>query len=211
MRSGKASFGVCAGFVAVLTYFARTRVRSILCGLESCGMARGSTPSKTQTKTQVLAGVIRRCAAMGFSVSMIAETVGVSERTLQKNKAYRKALQEGRAEGRQQIAAKLYSLAMRGNVPALIFLSKQLLGFSDRVTHEQTVEVVEEVVLAGEEANRQITAVPVSVFEKQCTGDSVHRGPGGGQDVDRSLPDSQASGPDAGGVSGMCPDVPDVA
>jgi hypothetical protein len=166
--------------------------------------------SKSQTRTQVLAGVIRRCAAMGFSVSMIAETVGVSERTLQKNRAYRKALQEGRAEGRQQIAAKLYSLAMRGNVPALIFLSKQLLGFSDRVMHEQTVEVIEEVVLAGEEANRQITAVPVSVFEKQCTGERVHRGPGGGKDVDRSLPDGQASGPDAGSVPGMCPNVSDA-
>jgi hypothetical protein len=66
------------------------------------------------------------------------------------------------------------------------------------------------VVLAGEEANRQITAVPVSVFEKQCTGDSVHRGPGGWQDVDRSLPDGQAGSPDAGSVPGLCSDVQDV-
>jgi hypothetical protein len=65
--------------------------------------------------------------------------------------------QQKEAEGKELLRFKLYDLAMSGNLTACIWLSKQYLGFSDRI--EQTVNVpVLKITAMNDEEVKQINS-----------------------------------------------------
>lgn len=91
---------------------------------------------------------IEKLAGRGFRLDDIAIACDISPSTLKKwrelpevNRAYRK----GRIEATSEVAAKLYDLAIAGDVPSCIFWLKAQAGWSDRPQAEATAQA--EVVI----------------------------------------------------------------
>lgn len=91
---------------------------------------------------------IERLAGQGFRLEDIAIACDVSTSTLQKWKeqpAIATAYRKGRIEATSNVAERLYSLAMSGDVAACIFWLKAQAGWSDRPQPEATAQA--EVVI----------------------------------------------------------------
>lgn len=83
---------------------------------------------------------VRMLASIACTAAEIGAVLGVSRDTIERN--YREVLNEGIDKCRASIRRKLYALAMQGNLGALIWLSKQYLGFRDQVDmRQQSVSV----------------------------------------------------------------------
>lgn len=65
--------------------------------------------------------------------------------------------QQKEAEGKELLRLKLYDLAMSGNLTACIWLSKQYLGFSDKIEQTVTVPVLKITAMNPDE-EKQITS-----------------------------------------------------
>ena len=96
---------------------------------------------KTPAETDI--AKIERLAGQGFRLEDIAIACDVSVSTLQKWKelpevatAYRK----GRIEATSNIAERLYTLALGGDVASCIFWLKAQAGWSDRPQPEATAQ-----------------------------------------------------------------------
>ena len=74
-------------------------------------------------------------AAINCSYDEAAAVLDCDPRTIQRN--YAAVFKKGREKGRMSLKRKMWQTAMGGNVTMQIFLSKQLLGYSDK--QEQTV------------------------------------------------------------------------
>lgn len=80
-----------------------------------------------------------RLARINCTVAEIAAVCGVSRDTIT-NRFYA-ALEKGRECGKSSLKRKMWKIAMDGNVAMCIWLSKQMLGYTDK----------QEVVLTDEE------------------------------------------------------------
>lgn len=75
---------------------------------------------------------VRKLALINCSYSEIALIVGCEESIL--HKRFSSVIEEGRAHGKSSLKRKMWQVAMdQGNVSMLIFLSKQMLGYADKV------------------------------------------------------------------------------
>ena len=81
---------------------------------------------------------MKKYASQGMTLKQIAESMGVSDRTLKNRKAEDEELQnawlEGRAKGIQVVVNALFRKAKEGNVVAQIFYLKNMAGWQDKVT-----------------------------------------------------------------------------
>lgn len=82
--------------------------------------------------------LVKKYASQGMTLKQIAESLGVSDRTLKSRKAEDEELQnawlEGRAKGIQVVVNALFKKAKEGNVVAQIFYLKNMAGWQDKVT-----------------------------------------------------------------------------
>jgi len=66
----------------------------------------------------------------------IAEVIGVSTRTLQRDKEFCRVYKKGMDQGKMSLRRLQYKAAENGNVTMLIWLGKQYLGQSDKIQME---------------------------------------------------------------------------
>lgn len=70
-------------------------------------------------------------AGCGCTVEEIAAKLGCNASTLYRN--FARHIEKGRETGRASLRGKQFEVAMRGNVPMLIWLGKQMLGQAEKV------------------------------------------------------------------------------
>ena len=81
---------------------------------------------------------VRKLAAINCSLEEIGSIVGCSVDTL--GRRFAEVIKEGRNHGRTSLKRKMYETAMGGNITMMIWLSKQMLGYTDKVEEKMTVK-----------------------------------------------------------------------
>jgi hypothetical protein len=79
---------------------------------------------------------IRRLAMINCSYAEIAAVVGCDQSLL--TKRFSQVLKDGREQGRSSLKRMMWEAAQKGNISMMIFLSKQMLGYSDKLTQQVT-------------------------------------------------------------------------
>jgi hypothetical protein len=86
-----------------------------------------SHPPKTNTQLEQ----IETLASIGCTLREIASVVGLSQRVLnrrEKSEGFFEAIERGRDAGKASLRRMQWQAAQKGNVTALIWLGKQMLG-----------------------------------------------------------------------------------
>jgi hypothetical protein len=105
--------------------------RALLAQLPPSGTLAGYAGTAGPDKTSISLDLVENLAAIGCTLDDIAGFVGVSKRTLQRRaqeEPFCEALSRGHALGRVSLRRAQWNSAHAGNVQALIWLGKQLLG-----------------------------------------------------------------------------------
>lgn len=76
--------------------------------------------------------VLEELAYIQCTYREIANLMGIHEDTLFKNKYYSSLIEKGRERGKTSLRRAMFKSALGGNVVMQIWLSKQLLGHSDK-------------------------------------------------------------------------------
>src|SRR5579864_4716099 len=95
---------------------------------------------------------LEKLAGMQCTNEEIAAFFGVSTRTIVRRcrvQSFRDSIEQGRAKGRVSVRRSLFKLSNAGNVAAAIFLSKNLLGYTDVVNTEHTGVAGGPIQIAG--------------------------------------------------------------
>lgn len=79
---------------------------------------------------------VRRLAMINCSNAEIASVVGCSTDTIERR--FAAVIKEGREQGRSSLKRMMWEAAQKGNISMMIFLSKQMLGYSDKLTQQVT-------------------------------------------------------------------------
>ena len=79
---------------------------------------------------------IEKLAAINCSFSEIAAVTGVNVSTITRRFAH--VIEKGREIGKSSLKRKMWEIAMKGNVGMCIWLSKQMLGYTDK--NEKAIE-----------------------------------------------------------------------
>ena len=87
-------------------------------------------------KLQVDSDIVEKLAGIGCPTSEIAAIVGCSVDTLDRN--FAEVMSKGRENIKTRLRKKQIDTAMSGNVVMLIWLGKQMLGQTDKVSNELT-------------------------------------------------------------------------
>jgi hypothetical protein len=75
---------------------------------------------------------IKTLAMINCSYAEIAAVVGVNESPL--TRRYAQVIKEGREQGKSSLKREMWRAAIdKGNITMMIFLSKNMLGYSDKV------------------------------------------------------------------------------
>ena len=74
---------------------------------------------------------LEELAAINCSVDEISAVIGIDRRTIQRR--YAAALQTGRERGKASLKRMMWKAAVGGNITMMIWLSKQMLGYTDKV------------------------------------------------------------------------------
>jgi hypothetical protein len=105
--------------------------RALLAQLPGGGTFAGYAGTPGPDKTALSFDLVENLSAIGCTLEEIGEVLGVTKRTLQRRKkdeTFREALHRGRARGRVSLRRAQWRSAEAGNVKALIWLGKQMLG-----------------------------------------------------------------------------------
>ena len=84
---------------------------------------------------------LEKLCGMQCTAEEVAAFFGVSTRTIERRrqvKRFREVIDRAKAKGRVSIRRNLFRLAGAGNIAAVIFLAKNLLGYRDVVNTEHT-------------------------------------------------------------------------
>jgi alpha-D-ribose 1-methylphosphonate 5-triphosphate diphosphatase PhnM len=124
----------------------------------------GGRPPKLIVDAALLAKV-EQLAASGLSQGTIAIALDVDEDTITRTKkrsaAFADAIKRGRAKGEANLAARMYQLAMRGNVTALIWMEKSRHGRSEKIRHENENHNADLSDLTDEQLERLAAGEPL--------------------------------------------------
>lgn len=92
-------------------------------------------------KVKIDVGELEKLATLQCTEDEIALYLGISVRTLQRRLQIAKfhdVVASGRAKGRISVRRHLFRMAAAGNIAAVIFLAKNILGYRDVVNTEHT-------------------------------------------------------------------------
>lgn len=123
-------------------------------------MARPLGVPKIQLEEQV-----EKLAMINCSWVEIAAVIGLSEKTCRRR--FDQAYKNGLGKGRSSLKRKMYEVAMKGNATMMIWLSKNMLGYADKVetkTDEGTTQprvVIFETSLGSSSARDNSEAKPL--------------------------------------------------
>jgi hypothetical protein len=81
---------------------------------------------------------VRALAAINCTMVEIASVVGCSVDTLEKR--FADIIKEGRATGRSSLRRYMWEAVQKGNITMMIWLSKNMLGYGERVINETSTE-----------------------------------------------------------------------
>lgn len=98
-------------------------------------------------KLEIDEETVKKLAALNCSMEEIGHVVGCSVDTLERR--FADIIKEGRSHGKVSLKRKMFDTAISGNVTMMIWLSKNLLGYSDKTeqvnyTKEDTAKLKEE-------------------------------------------------------------------
>lgn len=99
-------------------------------------------------RKQIDESQVESLAAINCSVEEIASVVKCDRRTLQRR--FAAAIETGRNRGKSSLKRKMWETAMGGNVTMMIWLSKQMLGYTDKVEAKAEVKEQSEVTYVSE-------------------------------------------------------------
>lgn len=109
------------------------RKRTQPAGLTKAGKPRQRAPGAGKPKVELDEATIVSLGGIGCTNEEIALILGCSSDTLVRN--YAECLQKSRATMKMSLRRKQFELAISGNLGALIWLGKNLLGQTDRMEH----------------------------------------------------------------------------
>ena len=92
-------------------------------------------------KTEIDLVELGKLCAMQCTDEEVAAFFDVSTKTIQRRRQsprFREIMERGRAKGRVSVRRNLFRLAAAGNIAAVIFLSKNLLGYKDVIANEHS-------------------------------------------------------------------------
>lgn len=101
-------------------------------------MSRGEGGGRP--KKQVSEQLVETLASYNCSLAEIAAACNVDISTIQRRFAH--AVEKGRENGKTSLKRKMYETAMNGNVVMMIWLSKQMLGYTDKVEQRNDTNLV---------------------------------------------------------------------
>lgn len=102
---------------------------------------------------------VEKLAALNCSTEEIAEWFSVDKRTIERR--FMPHLIKGRANGRISLKRKMFEMAMGGNSTLCIWLSKQMLGYTEKVEQRQEVKAeVKDVTYVAHWGGVQEPATP---------------------------------------------------
>ncbi len=81
---------------------------------------------------------VRKLAAINCTMIEIASVVGCSVSTLEDR--FSDVIKEGRATGRSSLRRHMWEAVQKGNITMMIWLSKNMLGYGERVINETSTE-----------------------------------------------------------------------
>ena len=81
---------------------------------------------------------VLKLASIGCTASEIANFFGVSHKTI--SKRFSNEMTKGKDTGKVSLRRMMFESARKGNVAIQIFLSKNLLGMSDKIEQDHMVE-----------------------------------------------------------------------
>jgi len=90
-------------------------------------------------KKNIDESVIEELAGLNCSYEEIARIVGVAESTL--TRRFAQVIKRGRESVKTSLKRKQFQVAMSGNVAMLIWLGKNILGQSDSVKSDESIEL----------------------------------------------------------------------
>lgn len=90
---------------------------------------------------------VEQLAGMHCTNEEIASVIGCSKDTIERR--FAAVMQKGRANGKISLRRMIWQKCVDGNVTMMIFLSKQLLGYKDRIENDTNIvaENISHVVL----------------------------------------------------------------
>ena len=100
---------------------------------------------------------VGKLAAINCTMIEIASVVGCSVDTLERR--FADTIKEGRAKGRSSLRRYMWDAVQKGNITMMIWLSKNMLGYGDRVINEtnQENEASKLVIQMGDEPPKDAT------------------------------------------------------
>lgn len=114
---------------------------------------------------------VRKLAMINCSYAEIAAVVGCNESTL--TRRFAQVIKEGREQGRSSLKRMMWEAAQKGNTAMLIFLSKQLLGYSDKVETNMNAVVSAVPQLTKRAIQDAVNSDPFLKLEKKPDGESA--------------------------------------
>lgn len=82
-------------------------------------------------KKEINESDIEKLAAINCSYAEIGAVVGCDSSTL--TRRFAQVIEKGREQGKMSLKRKMWETAMNGNVTMMIWLSKQMLGYTEKV------------------------------------------------------------------------------
>lgn len=102
---------------------------------------------------------VRKLASIGCTHNEIADIVGCSHDTL--TNRFKREIEQGRADGKASLRRKQFELAMGGNAALCIWLGKQLLGQTDKVSNTTTAQTKITIDLTDNTEEEVVTSAEI--------------------------------------------------
>jgi len=94
-------------------------------------------------RKEIDATTVEKLAGLNCTVQEIADWFDVDKRTIERR--FMPHLTKGRSHGNISLKRKMFEMAMGGNATMCIWLSKQMLGYTDKVESKTESEVKTEM------------------------------------------------------------------
>src|SRR5882724_4442904 len=101
-------------------------------------MSGGHRPGAGRKRIEIALDEVERLASLQCTEDELAAYFGVSPRTIQRRAqqpAFADAIVRGRSKGRLSVRRFLFAQAAKGQIAAVIFLAKNILGYRDVVAN----------------------------------------------------------------------------
>lgn len=95
---------------------------------------------------------LKKLAAINCSLDEMSDILKISVDTL--GRRYADVIKEGRSSGKMSLKRKMFDAAMNGNITMMIWLSKNMLGYTEKIESKNTEVSKEETEKLVKEAKK---------------------------------------------------------